>query len=154
MADEIEVEADELIQTIETFNQEDGERASDAGDTRQEIGEYLERTGINSKAFANMRTLLKMKKETDQLDYMRSMEAIFPIIARHIRKNATVDAFDTPREAMEEKALADRPPIFDADMDDSGTDPVEAPPADFDPQEEDEFVPKKGKVSSIRGAAA
>lgn len=151
MADEIEVEADELIQTIQTFNQEDGERASDAGETRQEIGEYTERTGINTKAFANMRSLMKMKKETDQLDYIRSMETIFPMIAKHIRQSATVDAFDTPREAMEEKAMADRPPIFDQALDDSGPDPLAA----ADPgQQEDEFVPKKGKVANLRDAAA
>lgn len=101
---------DELVQAMKEFNTEDSERASDAGESRQRIGAYLEKTKLNNKAFAFFRGLLRAKKETTRRDILRSVELILPAIKAEIIATTTTDAFDTPLAAIKaaeaEKAAA------------------------------------------------
>lgn len=94
------LEADELIQAMKEFNTEDSERASDAGESRQRIGTFLEKTKLNNKAFSFFRGLLRVKKESTRLDILRSVELILPAIKAEVKATTTVDAFDTPLAAI------------------------------------------------------
>ncbi len=82
-----QVEADELISFISDRNREDSERASDAGESRASIGQFLERTGVNKKAFSWGRQIVKQKKATDQADIIRSMKFLIPILEQHLLGN-------------------------------------------------------------------
>lgn len=82
---EISVDHDQLIDATSKWAQEDADRASSAGETRQRIGEFIEETGVNSKALSHIRAGLKLKKESARLDWLRSMELMLPMVAAHIR---------------------------------------------------------------------
>jgi hypothetical protein len=92
---EINLDHDHLIGKCAQWADEESERASDAGKTRQDIGQFLEKTGVNSKALANVRGAMKQKKEADRLDWLRSMEQLLPMAAAHIRGQSTGDMLDS-----------------------------------------------------------
>lgn len=100
VAVEAEVEAGEVIGAMRDFNTEDSERASDAGESRQRIGAFLEKTKLNAKAFSHMRMGLRIKKESNRLDWLRSLKMMLPMIEAEIKATTTTDAFDTPLEAI------------------------------------------------------
>lgn len=123
MADEekgISVTHDELIEHIARYNGQDSRRASDAGETRAAIGLFLEQSGLHPKAFAFGRMVLKQKKDTTQLDIIRSMELILPMIANHVRGQTTVEMnlTDEHDDAVEpEPDLHEEVKRFAADVD-------------------------------------
>jgi hypothetical protein len=141
---------DELVERMLDFNQRDTERASDAGTDRSEIGEFLKDTGINKRVFSISRGVLRMKKVTDQQDWLRSMKALLPIIEAQVGVQESM-TFDPPAEAVQqsEKVVPIRPakaeqdaPADEADGeaqegygDDDGEDgdpEIEGEAADFD----------------------
>jgi hypothetical protein len=98
------VSHDELIAKIARLNEADSDRASDVGEQRQEIGEFLESTGINNVAFSLARRLLKMK-ESKARDVLLSLNTIIPMVEAHITGQGTPDMFtdepsDAPREPV------------------------------------------------------
>ncbi len=95
-----EVQPDELIGAMREFNEEDSERASDAGESRQRIGVFLEKTKMNAKAFSHLRMGLRIKKESNRLDWLRSLQTMLPMVAAEIKSTTTTDAFDTPLDAI------------------------------------------------------
>ena len=86
-----EIEHDRLIGFIEARNREDSERASDAGESRQLIGEFIESTGMNSKALAWCRQILKAKTQAKQMDIIMSMEKALPMIRDHVSGQGTAE---------------------------------------------------------------
>ena len=76
----IEVSYEKFISFATARNQEDAERASSAGESRQKIGEFLDETGVNSQALSWSRTILKKKKYSQQMDIIRSMEELLPLV--------------------------------------------------------------------------
>lgn len=127
--EKLEIDQDLVLSKMQGFNQEDGERASDAGKSRQEIGEFLQETGINNKAFSQCRTVLKMKKDTQRQDWLRSMRALMPLMEEQIASSGTRDAFDVPAGA---KAAANTPDdgAGDDGPDDDDAFPEDAPAGD------------------------
>lgn len=99
---EISVNHDALISEISNRNYEDGERASSAGESREKIKEFLEVTGLHPKAFSAMRVGLKIKKESQKLDWLRSMEIMLPMVAAEIRGQSTQDMFDEDEQPAAE----------------------------------------------------
>jgi len=101
---------DELVERMLDFNQRDTERASDAGTDRSEIGTFLKDTGINKRVFSISRGVLRMKKVTDQQDWLRSMKALLPIIEAQVGVQESM-TFDPPAEAVQqsEKVVPIRP---------------------------------------------
>lgn len=91
---QIGVDHDDLISQIAARNREDGERASSAGESREQIKQFLEDTGVHPKAFSAMRVGMKIKKETAKLDWLRSMEIMLPMVASEIRNQSTPDMLD------------------------------------------------------------
>lgn len=97
---DLQIDKDEVLHAMQDFNTEDSERASDAGESRQRIGEFLERTSINNKAFSHCRMVLRMKKDDKRQDWLRSMKALLPLMEEQIAAVGTKDAFDVPADAV------------------------------------------------------
>ena len=136
---QLEIDKAEVLQNMHTFNTEDSERASDVGESRQRIGAFLEKTGINNKAFATCRAVLRMKKDDKRQDWLRSMRALMVIMEEQIAANGTRDAFDVPAEA---KAQAAEPARDDAQG-----------PADA-PEDEDDTFPEDDEPTRLEGDEA
>lgn len=77
-----EIEHDQLIGKIDKWNSEDGERASSAAETRSEIGQFTENTGMNPKALSMLRQIKKTgaKNRDKAMDIIRSIEAGLPMV--------------------------------------------------------------------------
>lgn len=114
---QLEIDKTEVLQKMQDFNTEDSERSSDAGESRQRIGEFLEKTGINNKAFSQCRMVLRMKKDDKRQDWLRSMRALMPLMEEQIASIGTRDAFDVPEGA---KAAAAESPYDIPDNDEDG----------------------------------
>lgn len=80
----LDIEHDELLTQIIDRNREDSERASTAGSSRAAIKEFLETTGMNSKAFSWCRVILKAKKYSQRMDIIRSLEEALPMVKAHV----------------------------------------------------------------------
>jgi hypothetical protein len=128
----LEIDQDEVLQHMQNFNTEDSERASDAGESRQRIGTFLEKTGINNKAFATCRAVLRMKKDDKRQDWLRSMRALMPLMEQEIAKDGTKDAFDVPAAAKDLAADGFPDPDFEDDLAAQADDEAEADQATGD----------------------
>lgn len=100
--DEINVDPGEFFQMHDAWTAAEGDANSDAGTRRQEMGAYQKKTGVNGKAFSQVRAGLKMKKETDRLDWLRSMKILLGIAEQRIRSESSDEMdFDAPKAAAE-----------------------------------------------------
>lgn len=79
-----DVDHDRLISFAAARNEEDAERASSAGESRQLIGEFLEDTGMNGKALSWLRVILKQRKTDKAMDIIRSLEHGLPMVKQHL----------------------------------------------------------------------
>lgn len=64
-----------IFSTFDRIKEREHERASEAGEDRQEIGQLLELTGLNKKAVSMVRSLDKMP-EDKRNDCLRSFKAL------------------------------------------------------------------------------
>lgn len=117
----LEIDTAEVIEAMHGFNTEDSERASDAGESRQRIGEFLNKTSINNKAFSHCRMVLRMKKDENRQDWLRSMRALMPMMEEQIAAEGTRDAFDAPQEAIAQAAQVETGPADDYPEDEEPT---------------------------------
>jgi hypothetical protein len=149
---ELTIDPEELLGAVADFNHGDEERASDAGADRQRIGEFLENTGINGKAFSHIRSALKIKKEEQRLDWPRSMEAMLPIIANRIRGNSTMEmSLGGEWSGMTAEEVAEA--IGEGEAGNAGTvEDLEDEDRDFQAAADQVYGGKK--VTPIRGAVA
>lgn len=122
-----DIDHDKLIDKATRFNDEDAERASSAGESRQAIGEFLEETNLNGKAFSWLRVILKQKKVDKAMDIIRSLEAGLPMVKAHLGGQSTPDMFpdNDDEEPVEEPSLEDQLARFTPDEE-----PVEVPDED------------------------
>lgn len=88
---EINLEANELFEFHDKIAKEEGDAASDAGERRQAIGAFAEKTGVNNKALSQIRSGLKIKKEGKRLDWLRSMEIMLAHVSKRIRGESTME---------------------------------------------------------------
>lgn len=83
-----DIDHDALIGKVEKWNDEDRARASTAAETRGEIGDFTERTGMNPKALSMVRTIKKaaMKDggQAKAMDIIRSLEMALPMVKADI----------------------------------------------------------------------
>lgn len=95
-----DIEHDHLIGKIEKWNGEDRSRASTAAETRGEIGDFVEKTGINPKALSLLRTIAKTAKkdggQAKAMDIIRSLEKGLPMLKLHVGGNQTEMPLDGP----------------------------------------------------------
>jgi len=117
-----DIEHDALIAFAAARNREDAKRASSAGESRQEIGTFLEETGMNGKALSWMRQVLKVadKDEDKARDIIRSLDKALPMIREHVTGQTTPDMFgegDAVEPLQDGEALP-RDPGMQAETDD------------------------------------
>lgn len=128
----LEIDKAKVLQAMQDFNSEDSERASDAGESRQRIGEFLEETSINNKVFSHCRMVLRMKKDDKRQDWLRSMKALLPLMEEQIAADGTRDAFDVPAEAVAQAAQAQGDADLGEDAPEEEVDPeIDAEAAEF-----------------------
>ncbi|MFV1593302.1 hypothetical protein VWY73_12475 [Phaeobacter sp. JH20_12] len=102
-----DIEHDQLIGKIAEFNAEDGKRASSAGETRQQIGQFLDSTSLNSKAFAWLRQIMKTNDKADgqakAMDIIRSLNTGLPMVEAFVAGQGSGEMnLEGPSEAPEE----------------------------------------------------
>lgn len=83
-----DIEHDHLIGKIDKWNGEDRSRASTAAETRGEIGDFTEKTGMNPKALSFLRTIKKTAAkdggQAKAMDIIRSIEKCLPMVKADI----------------------------------------------------------------------
>lgn len=104
-----DISHDQLIGKSEEFNREDGQRASSAGETRQKIGQLLDTTAMNGKAFSWLRQILKVNDKANgqekAMDIIRSLEKCLPMVRDHVSGQGT-KAMDLSEPEAEPKKAA------------------------------------------------
>ncbi len=97
---ELSVHTDKILNTISAINGHERERASDAGEDRAEIGNLLDLTGLNKRAFAFVRML--DKQEADKRDdILRSLHPLLELMGGHWGGQGTADMFDADEDDAE-----------------------------------------------------
>lgn len=129
---------DKLLKKIAQWKGEDASRASEVGEQRAEIKDFLELTGWNKTALAWMRKLDKLDEDKRD-DILRSFDDLRGTLDKHWNGQSTPDMFATAEAAAEEaeapEPLADGETIDDDDDapdpdDDEDGDPEIAAEAD------------------------
>lgn len=90
-----QVEYDEIMDKHQKWAAEEGDAASDAGTRRQQIGAFVEKTGLNNKAFSQFRAGMKQKKDESRQDWLRSMKILIPLAEQAIVGNGTPDMLES-----------------------------------------------------------
>lgn len=98
------LDEDQLLDFIEARNREDKDRSSSAGESRERIGAFIDSTGINSKALAWLRQLMKINDKPNgqakAMDIIMSFKAGLVFVEAAIRGQGTqemdFDADDAP----------------------------------------------------------
>lgn len=110
---EIAVHQNKIINTFDRIGSREKERASDAGEDREEIGSLLELTGLNKKALSFCRML--HKQEADKRDdIIRSLKPLLDLMEKHWQGQSTPDMFTDAVEPDEAPAF-DRSPEYEGD---------------------------------------
>jgi hypothetical protein len=127
MAEKMLLDADRVIAKMGQWNKEDGERASSAASTREDIGQFVEATGYHKKALSDGRKLMKMHERSPEKfeDYLRTFEPLFEDIKNHCRGQSTPDMFDDAGDEPLE-------PADDDDLAPTGHDELDQDTADFE----------------------
>lgn len=106
-----DIEHDRLIAFCAARNAEDRDRASDAGESRQVIGEFIEETGMNGKALSWARQILKVADKRDgqakAMDIILSLKKALPMIEAHVAGQGTPDMF--PEEGDDDQPAEPAP---------------------------------------------
>jgi hypothetical protein len=108
---DFDIDHDGLIHKLSAWRVAEANRASDAAETRQEIGRYLEDAGgLNKKALSHIRQVFKMD-EDKRNDYLRTYDALMAELRMFWYGNSTPDMFDetgavepTPADEEERKS--------------------------------------------------
>lgn len=111
---ELSVHFDKITGLMGRLKSRETARASDAGEDRQEIGEMLELTGVNKKAFSWTRALDKMEPEKRE-DVLRSFDALRDMLDPHWEGQSTPDMLDgePPADEAPEEDTEDDPQTVD-----------------------------------------
>ena len=124
---EISVHQDKIIGTFNRIGAREKERASDAGEDREEIGSLIEFTGLHKKAVSFVRMLHK-QEDDKRADILRSLHPLLEMMEAYWDGQKTPDMFaDAVEPAGEE-------PIDELTDDDGklGDEDLQAEADDFD----------------------
>ena len=97
---DIDVHEKKIFTSFDRWNAGERERASDAGEMRQEVGELVELTGISKKALSWVRSLDKME-EDKRNDVIRSLKPLLDLFEKRWDAEGTPDFLDGADEAIE-----------------------------------------------------
>lgn len=90
---DLAVHQDKLLNSIDRFRSQEADRASDVGEMRAEIGDLLELTGLNKKAFSMIRALDKLEDDK-RSDVFRSFDALRDVMEKRWAGQSTPDMLD------------------------------------------------------------
>lgn len=100
-----QIDHDHLIGRIGKWNSEDRGRTSTAAETRGEIGQFTEQTGINAKALSWLRSIMKVAVrdggQAKAMDIIRSLEKALPMIKAEVAGQAELPGLEDPVEPAE-----------------------------------------------------
>lgn len=143
-----DVEHDHLIGKIDRWNSEDRARASTAAETRGEIGQFTEQTGMNPKALSFLRTIKKTAAkdggQAKAMDIIRSIEKCLPMIKADI--SGQQSEMDLGGEDVTEGALD---PAGEADLPKPSYQPTFTPGADDELDQE--TVDFESQLAEVQG---
>jgi len=121
---QIDVHYEKIVNNLARWKSGEKDRASDAGEMREEIGSMLELTGLNKKAFSFVRMLDKQEPDKRE-DILRSLTPLLAMMDTHWNGNKTPDMFEAPEavDPVEEGEALPKPsyepdPDLQSDMDD------------------------------------
>lgn len=94
---ELSAHHDKIINTFYRIGSREKERASDAGEDREEIGNLLELTGLNKKAVSFVRMLHKQEQDKRD-DIIRSLRPLLELMEKHWDGQSTPDMFNATED--------------------------------------------------------
>lgn len=95
---ELAFHTDKIIGTFDRIGSREKERASGAGEDREEIGSLIELTGLHKKAVSFCRLLHKQEPDK-RADIIRSLKPLLDLMEAHWDGQATPDMFSVPVES-------------------------------------------------------
>ena len=90
---DLKIYHDRIINTVNSIISNERDRASDAGDDRERIGDLIEQIGVNKKAMAFVKALHKLEPEKRE-DTLRSFDALRAEFEKNWGGQKTADMFD------------------------------------------------------------
>ena len=147
---------DKITGLMGRIKSREASRASDAGSDREEIGELLELTGVNKKAFSWARALDKMESDKRD-DVLRSFDALRDMLDPHWDGQSTPDMLDG--SAPEDEEPESEEPEEEPEAAESVEPDLDTLQADADPETEefnaaaDEAMSKRVVPISFGGQA-
>ena len=147
-----DLDDDEFISFAVDRNREDRKRAESAGESRQKIGEFLDETGMNGKALAWSRQILKTNDKGDDgqakaMDIILSLEKALPIVKAHVSGQQGSMNFDEPDAEVVTHTEELPKPTYSNDWRPDGDD-------EADPEIADEADDFEAHLADVSGAAA
>lgn len=94
MTDKIEIDPSKFMKMHEKWSAGESGNASDNGVRRNEMKQFDEEIGLESKARSQVRAGLKIKNEGKRADWLRSLIACLPMLKAEIFGNGTPDMLD------------------------------------------------------------
>lgn len=105
------VEHDALIGQIEARAREQFARSSDASESAAKVKEFVDETGLNTRAYtwlsAIIKTLPKKDGQAKAMDVIRSLEVGLPMIKAHVAGQGTVEMEFGQAEPEDEEMYPD-----------------------------------------------
>lgn len=104
---DLAVHQNKIINTFDKIGSREKERASDAGEDREEIGAMLELTGLHKKAVSFCRMLHKQEPDKRD-DILRSLHPLLGLMEAHWGGQSTPDMFrDADKDEDEDDLQGD-----------------------------------------------
>lgn len=112
---ELSVYQDKIVSSLNRWKSGEKQRASDAGEMREEIGQLIEFTGLSKKALAFVRMLDKQEPDK-RADILRSLTPLLDMMEPVWDGQKTADMFND--DAVEPADAPDDAPDLAAEADD------------------------------------
>jgi hypothetical protein len=124
---DLSVHSEKIITSLDRWKMDEASRASDAAETREEIGALIEQTGVNKKALSFVRALHKLPQDKRD-DVLRSLHPLLGVMEPVWDGQKTPDMF--PEDSAVEVATELPKPSYAPDPDFADGDPEIAAEAD------------------------
>ena len=111
---DLNVHSEKIVTSLDRWKMDEASRASDAAETREELGALIEQTGVNKKALAFVRALHKMPQDKRD-DVLRSLDPLMGVMQPVWDGQKTPDMF--PEDSAVEPAGDLPKPSYEADPD-------------------------------------
>jgi hypothetical protein len=138
---DLKIYHDRIINTVNSIISNERDRASDAGEDREAIGNLIEQIGVNKKAMSFVKALHKLEPEKRE-DTLRSFDALRAEFEKNWGGQKTADMFEKEPEPVTPAPLGK--PSYDPDADFSEVGVVKG-----DPEIEEETIAFEGHLAEV-----